>query len=387
VIKASVLQRFVEDWLEVRGLEPQRLEPDVWSFRLPKELRERFGRGELVFSFNQRALSRHPRSELATVGNPVFDRLLAVAREEGRVGIAFARPPSSAARPPALSKAISLGGQPPAKVEPTYQAVYHFVFTIGYPSIEAPDETEVVSVDGATLETWAQTPDLADLWGTLEPEPRKGRSLLPPLPIPPRVIETALAGFEKRMRRRIKKVLATSETRLQQEIESIQGYYEQLIEEARNQSRRWATKVEDREDRIRWLQLEWKRRTEEANEFWRPRVSARLVALGLQMMPRAAYRYAGPGKGQGRSAPRGALLVWDEQSRRFLPPYCEACGRVGLTEPRARPRGGMVCLECAGKEREIEHQSLEPGEKGGSPREKPRGRRARGHLTLVPGDR
>ncbi len=187
MIKSAVLQHFVREWLAVRGIVPGTAEQDVWSFAVPKDLRERLGRSELSLSFNQRALSRYPRSELATVGNPVFDRLLAVAREEGRVGLAFTPPPTPAARPPSLAKAGELGGMPAVKAEPVYQAVYHFVFAISYPSIEAADEMEVVSVDSATLEVWAQTPDLSELWGKLEPAARKGRSSLPAVPLAPRV--------------------------------------------------------------------------------------------------------------------------------------------------------------------------------------------------------
>jgi hypothetical protein len=171
------------------------------------------------------------------------------------------------------------------------------------------------------------------------------------LPIPPKLLTVALHAFERRMRRRIKKVEQASQERLEEETASIKVYYEQLIEEARNQSRRWSTRLEDREDRIRWLQLEWKRRTEEATEFWRPNVTARLVALGIQMQPRVAYRIARPG---GSKTTKGAAArqrpttrIWDEGTRAFLLPYCEECGRSSLEEPHLHPGGGFLCPTCA----------------------------------------
>ncbi|MDM7913867.1 MAG: hypothetical protein QUU85_01185 [Candidatus Eisenbacteria bacterium] len=355
-MKPSVLQAFVREWLALRGLEPEELEHDVWHFRFPKDLHERLGAKDLTLSFNQRAMARYPRGELATVGNPVFDRLLGVAREEGRIGVAYAKPPSPAAKPPAPEKAPKVAGLSPGKADPIYQGIYHLVFTVTYPTIEASDEMEVVSVDGGSLEVAAQTPDLIELWGTLESVPRKGRVPLPPVPLSQRVLDAALRSLEKRLRRRIKKVKDSCEERLAEETNSIQEYYEQLIDEARNQSRRWATRAEDREDRIRFLQLEWKRRTEEAIEFWSPRVHARLVALGVQMVPRTAYRFARPGAKSAtrskRSAPAPeAMIVWDDATKSFLRPYCAACGRPGLDDPVFGQAGGLVCPDCANAQR------------------------------------
>lgn len=344
-MKPSVIQAFLRDWLGARGLAPDQSDPDTWSFSVPKDLRDRLGSAELTFSFNRRALARHPRAELATVGNPVFDRLLAVAREEGRVGVGFVHPPAHPSKPPSPEKAGSGIGHAFGAPLAVYQPVYHFLFTITYPSIEAADEMELVSVDGATTEVWAQTPDLMELWDSLEDEPRKGRTVLPSLPVTDGVLHTARRALERRMRRRIKKVEQTSRQRLDEETASITTYYEQLIEEARNQSRRWSTKVEDREERIRWLQLEWKRRIEEANEFWRPHVDARLVALGLMMQPRHAYPLLSGPKAR-KGAPRGPYRIWDDATKQFLSLACDACGRTALTEARPSLRGGWECLVC-----------------------------------------
>ncbi len=341
-----MFQGFLRDWLAVRGLEPHVAESDVWSFTVPKDLRERLGSSELTFSFNRKALARNPRAELATVGNPVFDRLLAVAREEGRIGIAFIRPTGAAPRPPAPEKLFPDSDARFGPPIPVYQPIYHFLFTITYPSIEAADEMELVSVDGTTLEVWAQTPDLMELWESLEDEAQKGRTALPALPLTEVVLATARRALERRMRRRIKKVEQTSHQRLEEETASITVYYEQLIEEARNQSRRWTTKVEDREERIRWLQLEWKRRIEEANEFWKPHVDARMVALGIMMQPRQAYPLQTHAKGRRAAVPKGPYRFWDESTKSLLQPACDACGRTGLADARPSPRGGWQCPVC-----------------------------------------
>jgi hypothetical protein len=159
------------------------------------------------------------------------------------------------------------------------------------------------------------------------------------------------------MRRRINKVRTASRERLDEETDSIRKYYQQLIKETENQSRRWATKVEEREDRIRWLQLEWKRRIEEANQFWEPHVNAYLVALGLQMVPRVAYRYAVP-KAKGRKATRtGPVRVWDEASKTLLLPYCSDCGKTDLTDPEIGSPGVFICHECVdARARKIEEK-------------------------------
>jgi hypothetical protein len=149
------------------------------------------------------------------------------------------------------------------------------------------------------------------------------------------------------MRRRINKVRQASKQHLEQETTSIEAYYQQLIEEARNQSRRWTTRLEEREDRVRWLQLEWKRRIEEANLFWRPQVNARLVALGLQMVPRVAYRYGVAKVGGRKTARTGPVRVWDEATKTLLLPYCSHCGKTDLEGPEIGPEGEFVCADCA----------------------------------------
>jgi hypothetical protein len=191
------------------------------------------------------------------------------------------------------------------------------------------------------------------------------------------------------MRRRIKKVLTTSQDHLEEETHSIKAYYEQLIEEARNQSRRWSTRLEEREDRVQWLQLEWKRRIEEANEFWRPRVSARLVALGIQMQPRVAYRF-GPTRGAGRGGARACCRIWDEATRTFLLPYCADCGKTGLSDAIPRLGVGLLCQTCAAKPRLVPPGSG-PGVGKGKGRDGKAGRDAASKpapppLTLIKGD-
>ena len=288
------------------------------------------------------------------MGNPVFDRLLGVAREEGRIGIGYVKPPGGSAEAArGREDRRPVGDLTAGKPEPVYQAVYHFVFTITYPSIEAADEMEVVSVDSGSLDVWAQTADLTELWGGLEMEPRKGRTVIPPVPIPEWAIDAGVRALERRMRRRIKKVEQSCRERLDEETESIRGYYEQLIEEARNQSRRWSTRLEEREERIRFLQLEWKRRIEEAGVFWTPRVNARLVAVGIQMMPRQAVPLLSaprpPREPPRRPRSRARLRVWDEATRTLLPAFCVACGLTPLEDPRPDGEGGWVCADCEGK--------------------------------------
>ena len=359
-MKASVIQGFLRDWLAIRGLEPQVVGPDIWSFGVPEALQERLGCAELSFAFSRRALAKNPRAELATIGNPVFDRLLAVAREEGRIGVGHVKPRSANPRAPAPEKLGEELGLCLGKAVAVYQAVYHFVFSVSYPSIEAADEIEVVSVDGASLDVGAQTPDLIELWPSLEPQPRRDRRTLEALPLPDRILDAATRALERRMRRRIKKVEQTSEQRLEEETASIKAYYEQLIEEARNQSRRWSPRVEDREDRIRWLQLEWKRRTEEAFEFWRPQVNSRLVALGVMMVPRQAYPVETSKRKRRAGVPAGPMVQWDEATRSLVLPHCVECGLTGVQRPLVGGKG-LCCPRCGDRAPEGPEQAKGDG--------------------------
>lgn len=318
-MKTTELRAFAEELLVARGATVVSSAPHLLRIRAEGELGERLGRSDLALAFSQRGLLDDPNSELATVGNPVFDRVLQLAQEEGRVGQRYLSRPTRGSSPPALrpGPGVTLGDP-----VPTYAPLYHHVFKVQSSAEETPDTLEVVVVDGVTLEVLPQSPDLVDLWGRLDPEPEPGYDVPPVLPVPEAVLRKALEGLERRLRRRLGRLKREAEEHLAKEVASIGAYYQNLIEESRGSRRRLAGGLQAREDKIRLLQLDWKRRTEEAQDFWQPKVEVELTGLGVVLRPTRGYTIRRDG------VPRGQLH-FDELGGGFLLPPGLEDGSVG----------------------------------------------------------
>jgi len=195
---------------------------------------------------------------------------------------------------PALGSGLSLGESRDA-----YAPLYFHVFKVQSSVEETPDSLELVVVDGITLEVQTQTPDLVELWSRLAPEPIPGRHVPVSLPLPDEVLRAGLDGLERRLRRRLGRLKRDASEHLSREGESIGTYYQNLIEEARTSKRKLAGGLQAREEKIRILQLDWKRRMEEAREFWTPKVDVEFSGLCVVMRPSREYPVLRGGKAVG----------------------------------------------------------------------------------------
>jgi hypothetical protein len=88
VMSKSTLEAFLCDYLAVAGGVWDEVEPQVYDVLLPETADEaaagRREPGVLRVAFDPEALPEHPRAQLATLGTPLVDRLLADAVEQGR---------------------------------------------------------------------------------------------------------------------------------------------------------------------------------------------------------------------------------------------------------------------------------------------------------------
>jgi hypothetical protein len=179
---------------------------------------------------------------------------------------------------------------------------------------EVPDELETISVDGLTEASEPMTDDILEAWEELESDPNPGVAPAPApvFPIPESILTRALLMLEQRLARRVAKLRRASEERLEKERKSINVYYEKLIQEAKTAPLRGGRGQESRDEKERILKLDWKRRVEEAQGFWTPRVDVTLSAVGVVMKARWSYRLL-----QGKN---GAVVYADPQTREFLVP-------------------------------------------------------------------
>jgi hypothetical protein len=358
-VKTWQLRSFLEDFLASQGVVTERKGENLLMVRPPRRLISAIGAKELVLAFNLRGVQEDPRSELGTVGNPVFDRILELARASGRVGQRFEVAPDPPRKPPDPAEHFQFHGRglkvgPPT---PTYSPTYFLVIRIEYSLEDLPDELEIIPVDGVSLQPLAQTPELAEYWESLAREAAPGRALQPAFPVPPPVVRASLRLLEKRLRKRVARIRRESEEHLNHESESIGNYYRQLIEETRNAGRRWALPAGGREERIRLLQLDWKRRVEEAQQYWHPSLDVRLAAVAAAQRPRLAYRVrlGSAAKQEDRTekkrparspATRGPFVFWDETEKRFIDPPCHGCGTPGQVD-LVPTESGFLCLRCS----------------------------------------
>ncbi len=348
-MKTRQLRSFLEEFLALEGVPADRVGDNLLVVRPPKKFATAIGAQERVLAFNVKGLQEDPHSELATVGNPVFDRILELARATGRAGERYV-PAGAVPRKlpdPAEHFRFLPAGTAPGAAVPTYAPLYFMTFRVEYSLEELPDELEVIAVDSVNHQTLPQMPEMVDYWEGLDREPAAGRTPRPAYPIRPEAIRAALRLLEKRLRKRLSKIRRDADGHLDIETNNIKAYYTQLIEETRNAGKRWVLPAGGREERIRLLQLDWKRRVEEAQQYWRPRLHLTLSAVASVQIPRIGFPVADAAapKGKRRAAAPESWVFWDEETRGFLDPPCARCGNP--TQRELTPfEGAFLCGRC-----------------------------------------
>jgi len=333
-VKAALVREFLESLLDRHGAKVRARSELVVEADLTPELRELLGPERLVLALSPRGLHEHPDSELATAGNPVFDRLLGLAATPGAGGVRF--------------EAAS-GDTGASHGKPVYLPIYLFLFHLAYSREELADELECVAIDGVSGTPIASLPDVVDYWGSLAVEPEAGRAAARAFPVRPLVVRAALSTLERRLRKRVGRLQEGSEAHLATELDSIQRYYGQLIEEARQSGKRWSVGPDERAERVRLLQLDWKRRTEQAQELWLPRVDVQLLGVGAAQRPRRrqspSARTAGArGKASAEiDWPSEGAAIWDEVEStevRFEPDWSSPRGDATANSARGAATAG-----------------------------------------------
>jgi len=337
-------ERFVRDFLRYHGA---RLEgPDHGAFvaELPAALVRRLKAPlRLEVAFRPAELSEHPGATLLAPGNPLFDRMLRLARRGGGLSRRYLRPermgePASWLPSAGALAAARLG-------TPAYRRRLLFTFRIAYRAFEGYDDIRSVVV-GANPPSAADGRDFfRDRNLTEEPEP--GIDPAPPVDVEAALL-TALAEIERRIAPQMARFVQRAEGQLANETERLREFYLAAIAEEKTRRERRNGPRDDHRSEGRGepeviaatgRKLEWVERVDRETRLFAPRVTVTLLGLEEIWMPVCPLALGTPEE--------GVAAELDLASGEITHLVCQTCktplGGVPLTgarlsSPQARGR-------------------------------------------------
>jgi hypothetical protein len=351
-VKASQLREFVEAFLEEQGAKFLRRENHILHVEIPKNVPLKWPSRNLVLAFTQRAHQKEAEAEYLTIGHPLLERILELCGEAGRYSAKYEPLPQKKGRRPAVSSVAGLPdleeGWTWGEIVEAYRPLVYLAFVIRVSTMDAPDDMETLLLDPWTGDFLGDGSAEVKSWDDGSPDPESDRTALP-VPDAEGVVKWGLSLVDQKLRKRVQKLKGRHQKDLDAEIVSIENYYRQLIDEVRSGSRRTQLTSQEREEKVRLLQLDWKRRIQEATEYLRPHITVHLSALGLLYRPCWAIQAtAAATRGRKKKATARHWMVVDHGSTRWRPAVCASCRKVikGDVNPAAT---GFQCESCTGK--------------------------------------
>lgn len=349
-MKASQLREFVEAFLEEQGAKFLRRENHLLHVEIPENVPLKWPTRNLVLAFTQRAHQKEAEAEYLTVGHPLLERILELCGEAGRYSAKYEAVPAKKGRRPAASSAAGLPdleeGWTWGKAVEAYRPLAYLAFVIRVSTMDAPDEMETLLLDPWTGDVLGDGSTEIKQWHDGSVEPESSRTALP-VPDAEGVIKWGLSLVDQKLRKRVQRFKGRHQKDLDTEIGSIENYYRQLIDEVRSGSRRTQLTPQEREEKVRLLQLDWKRRIHEATAYLRPHITVHLSALGLLYRPCWAIQ-ATAARGRKKKTVARHWMVVDHGSTRWRPAVCGSCWKIikGDVSPAAT---AFLCEACTGK--------------------------------------
>jgi hypothetical protein len=297
---------------------------------------------EQLLAFGRKAHKRNPKAELVAIGSAYLDQLIGKATAGGHRFVSY-RPIEPIARMPKLSTALpTLEGGSWGKVKLAYRPLFLFVYIAEYRTIDVPDDMELIPLDPVRGVMLASAGPLLDGLNSLSDTPESNCRPLGTLPTPG-TVKRSLEILDRRLLRRTRKVKEAASLEIARETANIEAYYRQLIDEVRHPVGRSRLSTEAEEERVRTLQLDWKRRVQEVAQFWEAGASVRLSALGVVMEPCWVMQLRGKGIPRGGGGRCPICLVFDYKTGELITPRCPICN--ARIEDRAELAGlDLICV-------------------------------------------
>ena len=341
----SPLESFVRDYVEAREGVWDEIEPQVYDLLVGPEITR--------VAFDPEALPEHPRAQLASLGSPLIDQLLADAAARWsstrlyRIGLNL-YPHDLETR---VRRSISLPEGWAVRIEQSRrmhfpQAVFHFKAT--FTSDQKEEELLAIGVD-LHYQREVRQLDLLTAPGKLSETPGS------PLPEAPHASLTAGYQLAREHATRSFSALANvrrreGASRVEKQIARMVDYYAQLRQEARDHAQRSAARggdagqaqpVDRAAARIEAIDREEHLRVAELRQKSTVRVQVKLSGLMLIIQPKLLLDLAGETRGQPSSR---FEAVWDPLTESMEAISCPQCGQPTF-EFRAI-RTGLVCASC-----------------------------------------
>ena len=350
----SPLEEFLREYVEVTGGACDEIEPQVYDVLFPAgDWGAQLGvtdREIVRITFDPEALPEHPGSQLASLGAPLVDRLLAGAVRRGRYAQVYFNglnlvPYDLAGR---VRRAVTLGEGLEVAIQRARalhfaQAVFWFEAT--FTSDQKEQEILPMAIDLHTSREVRHLERLLD-YGRLGDQPAeylaeaRRCSLAAAYPQARREVIRTVASLANIRRRELAE-------RLDRQVERMSRYYSDLRSELEEQLRRARDRGDDLAKlaaRRETLDREERLRISELRQKSALRVRLRLVNLLVIQQPKLLLRCLATSR-QRASLASDLELVWDPLVESLEAASCPGCGRPTYSLELAR-QSRLGCPGC-----------------------------------------
>lgn len=285
------LEQLIRQSLRALAADEVESADGVHRYALTDGLAERLGRSDMLITFSARTAAHREDVELVTAGSYLYDLILRLVRERGRAAAGWLAPQPGLDAPAAICRvAPRMKGRPTKRLKAGWGVVYLFTFRFSF-HFDTPHEklyTVRVDHDGERVRHDVHP------WRLVEPAAPEAPEAWGPLPRidPERAFRFAWEKVEEEIARLTARYGHEAEVLLKDEIQMVEHYYRQLIEEEKRAREQKNTRRgrEESEQKIELLKLEWDRRVAEEKKRIRPEVSVTLSCAAYLRTPLERWR-------------------------------------------------------------------------------------------------
>jgi hypothetical protein len=314
--------RWVFEMLARSGCAIDTERDGVYRVRLAGPLAERLREEEIQVTFRKRQAKNGV--QLATPGSWLHDQLIRHARDRGGVSIGYLPPREDLDRETLLRNRRRGLREILEQTEQRYGNLLLFTFRLSLYS-EPPGEEVVTQVYDAERRKVIRRPIARRTLLQAQAAPLEGFGPAPE-PDVQAGFRAAWEGLQDLVEKRVHELRNAGSEAAQREIEVVERYYRQLIQEEKRMLKSLSSRRSQEESgrKIELLKLEWKRRVQEETDRLQPSAVAVLSAVATLRVPLEGWLC----RVEDRRNGAGTRLLWVDLAR------ADAWEDLGQTTPR-----------------------------------------------------